>query len=399
MVVLVALQLKVLMLVVMCFFMLSAFPLQWSSRGTLTVRNQIVSRQSTKDDVNEMTVIQLKTALKQRGLPVSGVKEELKKRLLAGGSAVSVDDVDDDEILRVMEQAIAIDDQLLTGKPSTRSVVEKSVVSRQERQEERKKVYNSPKDRGNSINRDESSNSVSSSTVKRGDAVRVEILRYGPLGASVKILPDLDTNSGSGNALLSNDWVEKTGLILQDHIQYWSAVQGRDPEIGEVCEAFIEKVRDDGKLDIAFRPRGYSKVLLATSQILKSLEASGGRLSIGARSTPEQIWNMWPGMSKGEYKTGIGALLRDGTVVTTDHELTLVPVKERVPLPAQVQSLCLVSSTHSATLLYLHSFLPSQLTRNVIVLCHPLTYLFIVRHLSPSPFFFTFPPPHPVSLP
>lgn len=299
------------------------------------MRDQIVSRQSTKDDVNEMTVIQLKTALKQRGLPVSGVKEELKKRLLSGGSAEEgTSDVDDDEILRVMEQAIAIDDQKLTGKPlSIRNSIDRSnVVSRQERQEERKRVYNSQKD---SVSRD-SSNSVSSSTVKRGDAVRVEILRYGPLGASVKLLPDLNTSSGSGNALLSNDWVEKTGLILQDHIQYWSAVQGRDPEIGEICEAFIEKVRDDGKLDIAFRPRGYSKVLLATSQILKSLEASGGRLSIGARSTPEQIWNMWPGMSKGEYKTGIGALLRDGTVVTTDHELTLVPVKERVPLPAQV---------------------------------------------------------------
>ena len=355
------LQFKVVVLVVY-LSILSAFPLRWSSKGTMTCsisdnavsRQHLVALRSTMDDVNDMTVIQLKTALKQRGLPVSGVKEELKKRLLSDDRSGDASDVDDDEILRVMEQAIAIDDEKGAGKSQKQQVERNQVVSRQERQEERKRVYNAPTGGDSSnIGRDESgSNTASSSTVKRGDPVRVEILRYGPLGASVKLLPDLDTSSGSGsaNALLGNDWVDKTGLILQDHIQYWSAVQGRDPEIGEVCDAFIEKVRDDGKLDIAFRPRGYSKVLLATSQILKSLEASGGRLAVGARTTPEQIWSMWPGMSKGEYKTGIGALLRDGTVVTTDHELTLVPVKERVPLPAQVGSRDALS-IHSSTLL------------------------------------------------
>ena len=356
------LQFKLVLLVVVHLLLPSAFPLRWSSRGTMTsyvrdhaiLRQPFVALQSSMDDVNDMTVIQLKTALKQRGLPVSGVKEELKKRLLSVPSSDgSSSDVDDDEILRVMEQAIAIDDEKLTMKPprtKQAGSAERSGVTRQERQEERKRIY-TPKDSDNNFSRDrdDSSNTVSSATVKRGDAVRVEILRYGPLGASVKLLPDLDPKSGSANSLLGNDWVDKTGLILQDHIQYWSAVQGRDPEIGEVCDAYIEKVRDDGKLDIAFRPRGYSKVLLATAQILKSLEASGGKLAVGARSTPEKIWSVWPGMSKGEYKTGIGALLREGTVITTDHELILVPVDERVPLPAQVLTGRYTLSTHSPT--------------------------------------------------
>ena len=318
------------LLVIGLFNLSAAFSLRWSSKGSTTsfVKNYADSRQlfvalqSSMNDIDDMTVIQLKTALKQRGLPVSGVKEELKKRLLSVEKPASVES---------------------SGN------TDKSVVSRQERQEERKKIYNKPKDsdyENSNSDHEDITTSSSSASVKRGDAIRVEILRYGPLGASVKVLPDLDNTrpgTGAGNALLNNDWVDKTGLILQDHIQYWSALQGRDPEIGEVCDAFIEKVRDDGKLDIAFRPRGYSKVLLATSQILKSLEASAsGRIAVGSRSTPEQIWSMWPGMSKGEYKTGIGALLRDGTVVTTDYELILVPVDERVPLPAQVCQLPLL---------------------------------------------------------
>ena len=127
---------------------------------------------------------------------------------------------------------------------------------------------------------------------------------------------------------------EISGLILQDQIEYWAALNGREPEAGEVLTTYVQKIRDDGKLDIALRPVGYDKVTSARSQILESLEKKGV-LGLGSRSSPEEIWKVWPGMSKAQYKVGVGALLREGAVVTEDNEMRLVPEGERVPLAAQ----------------------------------------------------------------
>ena len=143
------------------------------------------------------------------------------------------------------------------------------------------------------------------------------VLRYGPLGASVQLVDS-----------------PVLGLILQDQIEYWTALQGRDPEVGEVIVSYVQKIREDGKLDIALRPVGYDKVTTARSQIIQSLEKTGA-LALGSKSSPEDIWKVWPGMSKAQYKAGVGALLREGAVVTGEYEMTLVPVSERVVMAAQ----------------------------------------------------------------
>jgi hypothetical protein len=32
------------------------------------------------------------------------------------------------------------------------------------------------------------------------------------------------------------------GLILQDQIEYWAALNKRDPQVGEILNAYIQKV-------------------------------------------------------------------------------------------------------------------------------------------------------------
>ena len=48
-------------------------------------------------------------------------------------------------------------------------------------------------------------------------------------------------------------------------------------------------------------------------RLLSALEASTeGELNVGDKSSPEDIWKLLPGLSKAQYKAGVGALLRYG---------------------------------------------------------------------------------------
>ena len=153
------------------------------------------------------------------------------------------------------------------------------------------------------------------------------------------------------------------GLVLQQDIVYYRATFGAEPRVGDVVEAFVESVRcaeavgrlhmlhslplfislshtysyhfpspntthspsaplhlipatrrQDGKINISLRPVGYDKIESSRGTLLGALEAapvdgeSGGRvLALGDRSTPEEIWRVFPGMSKGYFKQAVGA--------------------------------------------------------------------------------------------
>ena len=70
--------------------------------------------------------------------------------------------------------------------------------------------------------------------------MKATVLRYGPLGASVSI--------AAGSTEVTNPIIvvdtnqQQMGLILQDQIEYWAALNGRDPQVGEILNAYIQKV-------------------------------------------------------------------------------------------------------------------------------------------------------------
>ena len=98
-------------------------------------------------------------------------------------------------------------------------------------------------------------------------------------------------------------------------------------------------MRDDGKINVSLRPVGYDKVTTARGQVLAALEAptygGKGELTLGDKSTPEAIWEVLPGLSKGQFKSAVGALLREGAVIITAEHMTLVPVSKREPMSKQ----------------------------------------------------------------
>ena len=157
----------------------------------------------------------------------------------------------------------------------------------------------------------------------RGDSIMAKVLSYGPLGASIKVVKPAQA------AML-------TGLVLRTEIAYWIELHGYEPALGEIIPAFVQNIRNDQKVDVSLRPIGYDKVVESRDKIMKALEESStGSLPLGDKSLPEDIWKTFPGMSKGQFKSGIGALLREGAIIISTNEMTYVKEGERVPLQAE----------------------------------------------------------------
>lgn len=151
---------------------------------------------------------------------------------------------------------------------------------------------------------------------RQGDKVQIEVISFGPLGASVEVI---GLGHGDDVPLLPADAPEAYGygLVVQSEISYFRQARNHvDVVRGEILPAYVQKVRqEDGKLDISFRvPGGKAKSADAAEQILEVLEEAGGRLDIGDRSAPEEIRDVFPGMSKSVFKKAIAGLYKRGLV-------------------------------------------------------------------------------------
>ena len=156
---------------------------------------------------------------------------------------------------------------------------------------------------------------------KRGQQIEVTVQQFGPLGASVYI------NNGS---------VEAKGLILQSEINYFrerryvNTENDGDVLIGEILPAFVERVRDDGKIDVALRPVGVTRIEVVGDMIMDALEGSpSGTIPIGDKSSPGDISAYIHGISKKDFKNAIGTLYRSGKVLPGKLETALIPEEER----------------------------------------------------------------------
>lgn len=160
----------------------------------------------------------------------------------------------------------------------------------------------------------------------QGTPIVVEVLSFGPLGASVHVI-GLSHNPES--ILPENEPPLATGLILQKEIQYYRQSRGNvDVVLGEVLPAYVERVRDtEGvvpKLDICLRVvGGRAKTEEASVRILERLEELGGELPIGDMSPPEAIAREFPGMSKNTFKRTVGTLFDQKKVWPSANSIRL----------------------------------------------------------------------------
>jgi uncharacterized protein len=83
--------------------------------------------------------------------------------------------------------------------------------------------------------------------------------------------------------------------------------------VGERSRGYVQRLRDDGKLDVSLRPPGAAGRDKDTQTLLDALEANGGFLPLHDDSPPEEIAR-WLNMSKKAFKRAAGNLYRQRRV-------------------------------------------------------------------------------------
>lgn len=80
--------------------------------------------------------------------------------------------------------------------------------------------------------------------------------------------------------------------------------------VGELIQARISEIKEDGKLDLAIREKAYVQMDKDSELLLGLLTQNGGRLAIGDKSDPDEI-RKETGMSKNEFKRAAGRLYKE----------------------------------------------------------------------------------------
>eukprot|EP00956_Cyclotella_meneghiniana_P027369 scaffold61142_cov57-Cyclotella_meneghiniana.AAC.6 len=160
-------------------------------------------------------------------------------------------------------------------------------------------------------------------TFEKGDKIQVEVISFGRLGASVDVIAHNSHNPD--DCIGADEPALGRGLILQREIAYFREKRdGVDVVQYETLPAYVENVRvqefEEGKgvevkLDISLRPiGGKAKALELSEEIMQKLNEKGGVLSIGDKSPPEDISEIFPGASKKAFKKAVSSLYKQGLV-------------------------------------------------------------------------------------
>lgn len=169
---------------------------------------------------------------------------------------------------------------------------------------------------------------------RRGDKIQVEVISFGPLGASVDVIAH--KSHDPSDCIPPDEPALGRGMVLQREINYFRRGRGGvDIVKYETLPAYVEKVREqafeDGnevevRLDVSLRPPGgKAKAVDLGEQILQKLQDSdSGILEVGDKSSPEEINEIFPGASKSAFKKGVSALFKRGLVKPGPNSVTLM---------------------------------------------------------------------------
>ncbi|KAJ1427321.1 hypothetical protein B484DRAFT_77057 [Ochromonadaceae sp. CCMP2298] len=160
---------------------------------------------------------------------------------------------------------------------------------------------------------------------RRGQAIEVTVVQFGPMGASVEIAAVAKVGVGA----VGGEGPPR-GLILQKELALFRAKRGQEVEMGETLPAFVERVREDGKVDVSLRPVDRSRIQVVKAEILEALEGSpSSDIPLGDRSSPNDIASYFYGMSKRDFKNAVGSLYKEGLAFPGAFVTSLVPEGEQ----------------------------------------------------------------------
>ena len=117
---------------------------------------------------------------------------------------------------------------------------------------------------------------------------------------------------------------ENFGVFVAVDNQYSALIPKRDAaghyRIGDVVEARVTKVKEDGKLDIATREKAYMLIDEDAEAIMGVIEEFSGVLPFNDKASPEVIKREF-GLSKNAFKRGVGRLLKEGRIEITERSI------------------------------------------------------------------------------
>lgn len=94
-------------------------------------------------------------------------------------------------------------------------------------------------------------------------------------------------------------------------------------EIGFESKAYIKKIRDDFKIDVALSKQGYTKVYDELDKIIDALENNNGFLKLNDKSHPDDIKRQF-NISKATFKKAIGSLYKNKKILIKDDGIYLI---------------------------------------------------------------------------
>lgn len=92
--------------------------------------------------------------------------------------------------------------------------------------------------------------------------------------------------------------------------------------LGDVIEAKVTDVKEDGKLDITLREKAYIQMDSDSEKILELLESYAGVLPFSEKASPEVI-KRETGLSKNAFKRAIGHLYKERKIDLSDGKIRL----------------------------------------------------------------------------
>jgi predicted RNA-binding protein (virulence factor B family) len=129
---------------------------------------------------------------------------------------------------------------------------------------------------------------------------------------------------------------QQVNLVICDHtdIGYKAAVNAmhwgvlyrnevfKELRIGQKMVGYINRVRDDGKIDLLLEKPGYVKNDELGNKIIVFLKQNNGVSHISDKSSPEIISRLF-GVSKKKFKQSIGALYKSGQILLSKDGIRL----------------------------------------------------------------------------
>lgn len=168
------------------------------------------------------------------------------------------------------------------------------------------------------------------SKVKKGDKVLVALYidKSGRLCATMKVYPKLRTD----HSYQKDDRVQGIIYDKSDNFGMFVAVDNcysalipkreafGDLKVGDVVEARVAKVREDGKMDLSVRKKAFMQIDDDATVILRRMEEYGGKLPFTDKADPEVIAKEF-GLSKNAFKRAVGRLLKEKKIKIAEKNI------------------------------------------------------------------------------